>query len=220
MYRLAAAGFCMLLLALGHANAGAVCSTGTSVYCAIQTNIQGAQTGIDAMDSSMWTFTVGTSWDFGGGTFTMKAGSSVAKPSSTNPPIVLSVYSGTNFGTLVGSTSLSPTQFCGQLGSCQSFGAVQFAFATPLALSANTAYFADLSSSTGTSGSDQYFIKGTSSTLAFVDSNNNPIPAQDLITTTSSVPEPTTLAMTALAIGGCALARRRVRKAALVSFPV
>lgn len=178
------------------------------VYYAVQTGIQGGQTGINSAATATWSFTVGSPWSFGGGTFTMKSGS------NTTLPIMLSVYSGTNFGTLVGNLSLTQSAFCSQLGSnCQNFGDVQFLFSTPLALSTNTIYYVDLTSMTGTSGSLQYFLKGTSSTLSFVDANNNPMPAQNLIVSSSSIPEPATLGFAVMAVfcGAVPWFRRRRR---------
>jgi hypothetical protein len=187
------------LLASTQANAG--------VYYSVETSIQGGQTGINAAATSSWSFAVGSAWSFGGGTFTMKSGSSATLP------ITLSVYSGANFGTLVASLSLTNTAFCAQLGGgCQSFGAVQFLFPTPLVLAAQTTYYIDLASQAGTAGSQQYFIKGASSTLSFVDSNNNPIPAQDLINTSNTVPEPATIGVVASALLTSLVARRCTRR--------
>jgi hypothetical protein len=173
------------------------------VYYSVETGIQGGQTGIDSAATSTWSFAVGSAWSFGGGTFMMKSGS------STNAPITLSVYSGTNSGTAVASLSLTNAAFCAQLGSnCQSFGAVNFQFSSPLALAAQTTYYIDLTSTAGTTGSQQYFIKGASSTLSFVDSSNNPIPAQDLVTTSNPVPEPAPIGIVATALLTGWLARR------------
>lgn len=197
MYRIGLAVIGLMTLAAASARA--------NEYFALQTNISGAQTQIDSTHTSTWGFTTGLAWDFGGGTFVMKKGT------SASADVVLSIYQGTNSGTPVGTVAVPSTGFT------QSFGNVQFLFSTPLALQANSQYYVDLTSTASGQGSTQYFIKGANSSLTFVDSNNNPIPSGYVTSvtdtsgnTTSTVPglpEPASVSLIAVALGGTGVAR-------------
>src|SRR6267154_6384294 len=68
-----------------------------------------AQTQIDVAHTSTWLLDPNVNFDFAGGLFTMKAGGSIADD------ITLSLYAGSdNSGTLLGSVTLTPLQFCAQ----------------------------------------------------------------------------------------------------------
>lgn len=206
----------MTLVALGLAVAGHAAQATT--YYSVQTDITGAQTGIDSASTSTWSFTTGQGWSFGGGSFEMKTGS------QTSANITLSVYEGTNFtGPSVGSISMTTSEFCGGSAPCQSFAVRSFTFTNALVLEANKTYFVDLTSTAGTSGSQQYFIKGTNSSLSFVDDNGDPIPSGYITSITDSggnttttapptpAPEPATFGIVALGTMGLAALRRRRR---------
>lgn len=183
----------------------AATSARAATFFSVQTGIQGAQTQIDVNHTSTWSFTTGAAWSFGGGTFEMKAGP------QTSANITLSIFEGTNFSApAFGTINLTSAGFCGQLGNCQQFGAVSFLFGTALALKENTTYFVDLTSTAVDNASRQYFIKGTSSALRFVDADGNPMPTTFLASDAGSVPEPVGLAVLGL---GVALGAARVRKA-------
>lgn len=196
----------------------AASSARANEYFALQTSISGAQTQIDSLHTSTWAFTTGLAWDFGGGTFVMKKGPSSAAD------VVLSIYQGTNFdaGSLVGSVSVTSSAFT------QSFANVQFLFGTALALAPSSHFYVDLTSTANDTANVQYFIKGANSSLTFVDSNNNVIPAgyvtsvTDTSGTTTSgvpappVPEPVSISLMGVALGGLGVARvfRRNRRKA------
>jgi hypothetical protein len=142
------------------------------VYFAIQTDITGAQTQIDVGHTTTWTISTGAAWSFGGGTFTMKEGS------NTTAPVRLSVHEGTNnTGPLVASIELTNAAFCAQVTQCQQFNEIDFLFGTPATLDAYKTYFLNLTSTAGDRANQQYFIKGASADLTFVDGNGTAIPA-------------------------------------------
>jgi hypothetical protein len=142
------------------------------VYFAIQTDITGAQTQIDATHSTTWTISTGAAWSFGGGTFTMKEGS------NATAPVRLSVYEGTNFtGRLVANIELTNAAFCAQVANCQQFNEIDFLFGTPATLDAYKTYFLNLTSAANDRANQQYFIKGASAALNFVDATGVTIPA-------------------------------------------
>lgn len=199
----------MRWIAYGLAGMLVATSASANEYFAVQTGISGAQTQIDLAHTSTWAFTTGLAWEFGGGTFVMKRGPNSAAD------VLLSIYEGSNSGTPVGSIDLGPSAFT------QSFGNVQFLFSTPLVLDANSQYYVDLTSTAADTANFQYFIKGSNSTLTFVDGNNNPIPSEYVtsVTDTSgnttqgvpSVPEPVSLCIFASMLGGLSVARSLTR---------
>lgn len=205
-FSLAAAGALALAVAPLQADA--------AIYFAVQTGMSGGQSQIDENHSSSWTFTTGTGgWFFAGGTFTMKEGP------STIEDVTLSVYTGTSASDpLLAARTLTNTEFCaaGTVANCQSFDAIPFLFSTAVSMSASTTYFVQLTSPAADQANQQYFIKGATSTLSFVDEFGSPAPREivasvDGVPTTpqdAAVPEPHALALLFSGLLGLALLRR------------
>jgi len=152
--------------------------------------------------TSTWAFVPNTQFDFGGGIFEMKAGS------STSADIRFSLYLGNDAsGTLLDSINLTHANFCAQTGNCGSFARHDFWFSLPVALTVGQTYFAQLSSNAADVQSLAYFIKSDSSFVS--DSNGIPVNPQPIGQLTSSaVPEPATGLLTFLAIAGAVQAAR------------
>lgn len=129
-------------------------------------------------------------WSLGGGDFTIKAGNGVSAG------ITLSIWDGVPGGTLASPTgTLVDTVTLDGSSVSESYTPTAFTFATPVTILAGHHYTATLTSPTGTTGSQQYFIKGTD-TLSIVDSSgtglNGPPP---------SVPEPSSALLIATGLG-------------------
>ena len=176
----------------------------------LSTGQPGAQTQIDVNHTSTWSIAALTPFELGGGVFTMKGGSAVSAT------IQLALYQGTDAtGTLLASTTLTSTTFCGQSANCGQFAFHQFFFTTPILLSVGTNYFAALTSSAVDTQSQAYFIKSDASSIA--DANGTPIdPPPGTFTpgAASDVPEPQSLAIGAIGlalIGIGRLSRRGIR---------
>jgi len=115
--------------------------------------------------------TPNVSFDFAGGIFTMKAGS------STSATVSLTLYQGQDAGgTLLGTLTLTQSTFCGQVSNCGQFDVHRFDFITAVPLLSGTTYFATLTSSASDVQSQAYFIKNDSYFIS--DSSGVAIPVQ------------------------------------------
>ena len=176
----------------------------TPVYY-LSTDQTGAQTQIDVNHTSSWIMTPTVEFDFGGGLFTMKAGSN---PTAT---VMFSLYEGTNAGgVLLTSVVLTSTQFCAQVSNCGTFAFHQFFFTTPVLLAPGTNYFVALTSLADDVQSKAYFIKNN---VFFIsDVNGNPITPPPVLFN-NPVPEPRSLETAGfgllLILSGAVLARAR-----------
>ena len=147
-------------------------SVASAVPYYLFTPITGANTTFDATHSSVWTFNVSSSgsFDFGGGTFTIKQG---GKP--TDDPYLI-VYSGSeaptsrcsiNDSRVLKYATIPRNSVTGQ------YTPTAINFDVPITLTAGV-YRVELCSNTATNGSQQYFIKGANN--AFIgDVNQTPI---------------------------------------------
>jgi hypothetical protein len=135
-------------------------------------------------------------FDFGGGLFTMKDGS------STSASVTLALYQGTDdTGSLLTSFNLTQPDFCAQVSNCGQFAFHQFFFVAPVSLVAGTTYFAALTSAAANTQSLAYFIKNDSFFIS--DQSGTPIQPQPVdfgSPASSTIPEPHSLAF--LGIGG------------------
>jgi len=172
---------------------------GTTFYVA--TNQSGAQTQIDVNHSSTWVFTPNVDFDFGGGLFYMKAGS------SSTADVVFSLYQGTDAtGTLQASVTLTNTQLCAQ-ASCGQFNVHQFFEVVPRpALVTGTTYFAALTSNAVDTQNEAYFIKTGGFFMG--DANGVPADPQPVGGGAATTPEPVTFGLIGFGLVCLALARR------------
>ena len=137
-------------------------------------------------------------WSLGGGNFTIKVGNGVSAD------ITLNIWDGTPSGTLTSPTgTLVDTVTVSGSSVSSSYTPTAFTFATPVTILAGHHYTATLTSATGTTGNQQYFIKGIN-TLSIVDSSGASL------TDPSAIPEPSPILLMA---GGLALlAANHLRK--------
>jgi hypothetical protein len=170
---------------------------GASPIYYLATDQTGAQTQIDLQHTSSWLMTPGINFDFAGGLFTMKDGS------SSFDPLTLSLYRGTDAsGSLIGSVNLTNATFCAQVGNCGQFASHPFLFVAPVPLVAGTTYFAALTSPAANVQSLAYFIKNDSFFIS--DQNGTAIQPQPVTFGTppaSPTPEPRSLTLLAVGFG-------------------
>ena len=163
----------------------------------VYTGQTGAQTQIDVNHTSTWSLAPASTFLFGGGIFNIKEGS------ATTANITLSLYLGVDAsGTLLNSVTLGPGSFT------QSFTSTNFFFASPVALTGGTNYFAALTSSAVDAQSTAYFIKGAGNVTFPADATGNPVPNP-----VNSTPEPGSWVLFSSGLGGLLyFARRRNRR--------
>jgi uncharacterized repeat protein (TIGR01451 family) len=117
-----------------------------------------AQTQIDTQHKNSWYITVVSgSFVFGGGNFTMKAGS------TATADVTLTIYQGgSTSGTVLGTITRTASAFTGQ------FTPVPFSFPSNMTLSVGT-YYVVLTSTAPDTQSQAFFIKGVTNSIISVD---------------------------------------------------
>jgi hypothetical protein len=155
-----------------------------AVTAYVATDQTGAQTQIDIDHASSWVLNVQTTFDLGGGLFTMKDGQTTADD------ITFSLYQGSDStGTLLDSVTLTHAAFCSQVSNCGNFEFHQFFFVTPIQLDSGNTYFATLTSSAPDTQSLAYFIK--SDTFYASDETGTPVDSSPFDSVADpAVPEP------------------------------
>ena len=141
----------------------------------LYTPITGANTTFSSAVSSVWQFNVTNSFDFGGGSFTIKKNGSANRDDArfslcTTLPANYSGGEPCTGANLVATTSIPYTSVP------QSYTLTPIRFAMPITLSSGRTYYGVLWSATGSIGSKQYFVKGANSTF-IADSTQTPIPS-------------------------------------------
>jgi len=194
-----------LLLAILFLPLARIGEAATIVYLA--TDQVGAQTQIDVLHTSSWSFSPTTPISLAGGIFDLKDGS------STTADITFSLYRGTDAtGTLLGQVTLSITTFCAQVSKCGTFDYHDFFFTTPIALTTGVNYFATLTSQASPNQqSAAYFIKQQS--FFGSDQSATPIVPNPLGPPLTGTPEPGSITLTISGLAaGWGLVRRRRRR--------
>jgi len=168
----------------------------------LYTPITGANTTFSAAVSSVWRFNVTTSFDFGGGSFTIKKGNG-----ATDDPhfsLCTSIPAGYTGGDPCPSgPSLVATASIARSTVTSSYTLWPIRFSAPITLSAGQTYYGVLWSGTQSIGSKQYFVKGANSTFVG-DSAQVPI-SSGYVSVNNSAPSFTiskTATPTSLATGG------------------
>jgi hypothetical protein len=188
--------------------AGAMAQASTLPMYYLSTGQTGAQTQIDIDHSSTWSFTPTVPWQFGGGYFTMKAGS------KTIEPIVFRFYVGSSASSLglIAQVTLNNAQFCAQ-APCNQYNVRDFHLVSPVQLSAGTAYFASLTSAAPDNQSEAYFIKASSS-FTIVDRNGGLITPAPIVNPSGNTdsPEPGPGLLMAVSAATLAVVRKRQPK--------
>jgi hypothetical protein len=172
----------------------------------LDTGQQGGQPSIDSADETAWyapslgvpsasgitfsassasAFDASSAWEFGGGNFDMKEGSSVVAD------LTLSLWLGGLSGTEVDWVTWTAAQFCSfKAKGCGQFDLnaplpiyftsnhTETGTLTPYTLTAGDSYTVVLSSAAGTGGSTEYFIKAPDA-FAVQDSNGDVLPPAD-----------------------------------------
>ena len=179
-------------------------SMATTVFY-VATDNTGAQTQIDQTHSSTWLINPGTTFDLGGGIFSMKFGGIL----TVTQDVVFTLYQGTDAtGTVLAVADLTPSQFC-PVGTCNQFELHQFFFATPQTLTAGTNYFVALTSSADTVSNNSYSIK--SNNFFASDITGTPVTPSPLDPVV--VPEPSTMLLSGLGLVAVGLIRRKTARA-------
>lgn len=168
----------------------------------VSTGHTGAQVQVDENHTQYWTYTVVQDVnDLAGGLFTMKIGS------QTTESVTLDIFVGTieNFGTATNlvSVTLGPGSFE------QQFTPTLFKDDPSITLSQGVTYTAVLHSPAVDAQSTAYFIKGGRLSFVNEDGSDAGIPDPVLVET-STVPEPSTLAIwSLLGVAGLVWRRRK-----------
>jgi hypothetical protein len=174
----------------------------------LATGQSGAQTQIDVNHTSTWLFTPNVDFDFGGALVTMKAGQ------NTTANIVFQLFIGTDAsGQEIVNTTMTSTQFCGQVSNCGTYEYHSFLPALPVSLSAGMTYFGSLTSTAPDTQSGAYFIKNNTYFISDINGNQiQPSPIGPLTPPSpTAVPEPGTSVLMALGCSVLALPALRKR---------
>jgi hypothetical protein len=189
----------------------------------VNTGQPNANTTVDTAHTSYWNLQTGNNpFQLGGGVFELKRGN------SASAPIVLTLYIGTNLsiGAVVATRTVYTPEFDVLQGNNATYSPTNIYFGTegdhdsnlatpdqlitaaPLTLLANTNYYLALSSTTGTSGSEQYFIKSTNDQFVYVNDGGQQVDPNS--GTVVETPEPTSMLLLMAGLAGLGAARRRI----------